>query len=72
MSHIYVSDILVVNHKINDMIYHEDAAQRLVKACLAENLSHRIFHLGTWQGVTLKDTIKVLEYVYGDIDVRAY
>jgi len=55
---------------IDDMIYHEDAAQGVVKACFAENLSHRIFHLGTGQGVTLKDMVKVLEDVYGDIDVK--
>ena len=56
--------------QVDDMIYHKDAAQGVVNACFAENLSHRIFHLGTGQGVTLKDMVKVLEDVYGDIDVK--
>jgi len=55
--------------QVDDMIYHEDAARGVVNACFAENLSHRIFHLGTGQGVTLKDMVKVLEGIYGGIDI---
>lgn len=56
--------------QVDDMIYHEDAAQGVVKACFADHLVNRIFHLGTGQGVTLKDMVKVLEAIFGDIDVR--
>lgn len=39
----------------NDRIYNKDVAQGLVKACFGQNLKHRLFHLGTGKGVTLRD-----------------
>jgi len=58
----------------NDMIYNKDAANSIVLACFAENLEHRIFHVGKGKGETLRHMIEIVNNVFGgaliEIDQR--
>ena len=48
----------------DDRIYNKDIAQGLVKACFGQNLKHRLFHLGTGKGVTLRDFAEAAKKLY--------
>jgi nucleoside-diphosphate-sugar epimerase len=41
----------------DDLMYVKDMANGVVLACFAENVEHRIFHLGVGEGITLRDSI---------------
>jgi UDP-glucose 4-epimerase len=55
----------------DDCIYVRDVADGLVRACFAEGLKHRLFHLGTGKGVSLRDFGDAVRQLYPDavIDV---
>jgi UDP-glucose 4-epimerase len=48
----------------NDLIYTKDVARGLVKLCLAENLGHHLFHLGTGIGSTLDDFARAIRTIF--------
>lgn len=48
-----------------DMIYTRDVASGIVLACFAENLQHRVFHLGTGFGQTFQQLADILNRMYG-------
>ncbi len=56
--------------RIDDLIYNADVACGVVLACFAENLEHRIFHLGTGKGATLRDMLEVINSVLGDVPIN--
>ncbi len=49
----------------NDMIYVKDIANGIVLACFAKNLKHRIFHLGTGKGETIRHVIDIVNSISG-------
>jgi UDP-glucose 4-epimerase len=50
--------------KKNDMIYNRDVANGIALACFAENLEHRVFHLGTGVGVSLRNIIEIARTMF--------
>lgn len=53
----------------DDTIYVKDIAKGIVLACFAENLQHRIFHLGTGKGETLRHVIEFVGKIFGKVPV---
>jgi UDP-glucose 4-epimerase len=51
--------------ELDDLIYVKDIANGVVLACFAENLKHRIFHLGTGKGETLRNVIEIVDRIFG-------
>jgi UDP-glucose 4-epimerase len=47
-----------------DCIYNKDIAQGLVKACFAQGLKHRLFHLGTGKAFALHDFANAVKKLY--------
>ena len=56
--------------RVDDLIYNGDIARGIVLACFAENPEHRIFHLGTGKGITLRDMLEVLNRVVGEVPIK--
>lgn len=54
----------------NDIAYHKDIADGIVQACFAENVEHRIFHLGTGKGETLRHLVESLNKIFGEVPIE--
>jgi UDP-glucose 4-epimerase len=54
----------------DDLVYHRDLAAGIVSACFVSNPEHRVFHLGTGKGVTIRQLIGVLEKMFGKVPVE--
>lgn len=54
----------------NDMVYHRDLADGIVLACFAENVTHRVFHLGTGKGETMLRLTAVLKKILGEVPIE--
>lgn len=54
----------------DDLIYNRDTANGIVLACFAENLTHRIFNIGSGQGYTLLDLAAAVRAIYPDADIE--
>jgi UDP-glucose 4-epimerase len=48
----------------DDMLYVKDCAHAIVLACFAENVEHRIFHIGTGSAYSLGDLAKSIKKIY--------
>ena len=53
-----------------DMIYTRDVASGIVLAAFAENLEHRIFHIGTGKGDSLRHLAEILRDLLGTIPLE--
>lgn len=53
-----------------DMIYVRDVANGVVKACFAENMAHRVFHIGTGKGESFRHLIEILDSIYGKVPIE--
>jgi UDP-glucose 4-epimerase len=56
--------------QIDDFIYNKDTANGIVLACFAENLTHRIFNIGSGIGATFSDFAEEVKKVYPNADVE--
>ena len=56
--------------QLDDTIYVKDISNGIVLACFAENLQHRIFHLGTGKGETLRHAIDIIGKILGNVPVE--
>jgi UDP-glucose 4-epimerase len=54
----------------DDCIYVRDVADGLVRACFADGVTHRLFHLGTGKGVTLRDFANAVHEIYPRADIE--
>jgi UDP-glucose 4-epimerase len=54
----------------DDCIYVRDVADGLVRACFAEDATHRLFHLGTGKGATLRDFADAVRAIYPQADIE--
>lgn len=54
----------------DDCIYVRDVAEGLVRACFADGMTHRLFHLGTGMGVTLGDFADAVREIYPRADIE--
>ncbi|MBI4286724.1 MAG: NAD(P)-dependent oxidoreductase [Chloroflexi bacterium] len=54
----------------DDMVYVKDIAAAVVKACFAEGLQHRIFHIGSGRVETARRLIDVLILVLGSVPIE--
>jgi UDP-glucose 4-epimerase len=55
---------------MNDMVYNRDVANGVVLACFAENLEHRVFHLGTGKGVNLRQIIEIVGHIFKGAPIK--
>jgi UDP-glucose 4-epimerase len=53
-----------------DMIYHKDSANGVVLACMAENLTHSVFNIGTGVGSTLLDFAAAVRKIYPRAEIE--
>ena len=55
----------------DDFVYNKDAAYGIVLACFAQNLTHRLFNIGSGKGSTLVDFADAIKRVYpkAEIDI---
>ena len=56
--------------QMDDMIYVKDIANSMVLACFAENLEHRIFHVGTGKGETFRHLVEILNKILGPVPIE--
>ena len=56
--------------QLDDVVYNKDLADGIVLACFAENLEHRVFHLGTGNGETIQHLIEILEKIFGKVTIE--
>ena len=54
----------------DDFIYNKDAALGVYQACLAKDLKHRIFNIGTGVGITLRDFACVIKGYLPQADIE--
>lgn len=54
----------------DDFIYNRDTANGIVLACLAENVKHRLFNIGSGVGVTLVDLANAIKKIYPNADIQ--
>jgi UDP-glucose 4-epimerase len=54
-----------------DMIYHKDSAEGVVRACMTEGLTHSVYNIGTGVGTTMYDFAAAVKKLYpaADIDI---
>ncbi|MBI4286276.1 MAG: NAD(P)-dependent oxidoreductase [Chloroflexi bacterium] len=48
-----------------DIVYTRDIAQGIVLACFAENLKHRVFHIGTGKGISYGEIAETVNRFFG-------
>ena len=53
-----------------DMIYNRDVANGVVLACFAEELQHRIFHIGMGYGESIKHMMEILDTLLGGVPLE--
>ena len=56
--------------QMDDMVYNKDVANGIVLACFAENVKHRIFHLGTGKAETLRHFIEIVDKIFGGVPIK--
>jgi UDP-glucose 4-epimerase len=54
----------------DDFIYNKDTARGIVQACFAENLTHRIFNIGSGVNATLSDFVEAVKKIYPGADIQ--
>jgi UDP-glucose 4-epimerase len=54
--------------QIDDLIYNKDTGNGIVLACFAENLTHRIFNIGSGVGTTLAGFAAIVKKIYPDAE----
>lgn len=56
--------------QVVDLVYNKDVANGILLACFAENLEHRVFHLGAGKGETLRHMIEILQKIFGEVPIQ--
>jgi len=54
----------------DDLIYSRDTANGIVLACFAENLTHRLFNIGSGQASTLTNLADAVRKIYPGADIQ--
>ena len=54
----------------DDFIYNKDTANGIVLACMAENLTHRVFNIGSGKGSTLVDFANAIKKIYPKAEIE--
>lgn len=54
----------------DDLIYHKDSASGVVLACMSEQLTHRVYNIGTGVGYTLLDFAAAVRKIYPQADIQ--
>lgn len=55
--------------EVDDWVYNKDVARGLVLACTVDDTDHRVFNIGSGQGVTPKEVAEILEEKFPEAEL---